>query len=771
MKAWKKITTVALSALLCMATVANASDLYLDLNGTTAGFGVNSAASPITVDFTNAVWNTDPSGGAGGSFVVAGTNDVLNFGLEGADGILFNWQNYGDLVVGGINQYRPDTNDTATVNRFQKPGGGFLTFQWGTNATWTVDEMGGSMWWDLGSVGDFEKLGSKWITLGDGGPKINGTCTISEGYIVVNKTGTVDANSNFKLIPNGLRFKDNIDDVGATTANVGILSGSGSITRDGSGSALGNLTVQAAGVDMGDDAADDEISFGWGSTITFSGTSTNTFDIAKTDGTNYLADVVRVDWNRPVTLGGDLAVKLASGSEALAEGDTFQILNKNVSASFVGSFSSFDLPPLSGGLIWSTTALTSNGTITVVSPAAGPPAAPTGLAVVTTGVYSVSLDWNDNTDLDLSGYKVYRSETPGTNDLVEIASLGLVSEYVDTSADPNDSTYYYSVTALDTDTNESDLSNQTNAFLGFALGNGDFETPALASGGTTIDASGHWTQVGSQQGIQKADWAAEEVGGQGAWLKGWNVTVTNSFYQDKEAVPGSEYTLDAGVKIGAGFRANGGQIEMSLVWLNGSSAEISRNTLDVDAAIATDGSFVHTNIAATAPGNAAFVRSLFYWTTTTNANVDGTGDKSSMVDNVSLVKGGQGDLFAAWTLSFGLSGSPDADPDYDYEGDGMDNLLEYALGGNPTNDDAAVVLPEFSTAPAGDWFYYVHNQRTDDSSLTFTVKRNDSLVFGSWTNSGVEFVGESGVVDSFKSVTNRTDIDSAEFLRLEVEQN
>jgi hypothetical protein len=106
----------------------------------------------------------------------------------------------------------------------------------------------------------------------------------------------------------------------------------------------------------------------------------------------------------------------------------------------------------------------------------------------------------------------------------------------------------------------------------------------------------------------------------------------------------------------------------------------------------------------------------------------------------------------------------------DYEQDGMDNLLEYALGGNPTNDDAATIMPTASAGNDG-WFYYVHDERTDDDSLNYTVKLKDNLVYGEWTTTGVVFHGESAKTDSFKSVTNRTDVNSAEFLRLEVIRN
>ncbi len=766
----KKILTIALpiAALFCAATVANAADLYLDMNGTTAGFAVDGTVDPIDVNFTNLTWNTDSTGGAGGAITNVNDGDILHFGLEGTEGILFNWSYYTNATVGGIHTYQT-AGSTASINRFQKAGGGFQTINWAPGATFNT-EQACSLWWDLGTFGDFEKTGNQWLILTDNTTRVNGICTISTNNVIVRSLAAVSSFSSFNLNGGSLLFDDNIDDGGAVTANVGILSGSGAVNRDGTENNIGDLTVQTAGIDMGNDAATDTISFGWGSTVAFSGTSSNVFDIAKTAGPSFLADTAKVDWEKPFTLGGHLTVNLASGSDALTEGDTFQILDKNAAASFVGNFASFDLPALSGGLIWSTTTLTLDGTISVVSPAAGPPADPTGLTVVTSGVYTISLDWDDNTDLDLAGYKVYRSETSGAG-FSNIATVA-ASDFVDTTANPNDLTYYYTVAAYDVDANESGQSDEADAYLAFALSNGDFETP---DGHGRIDASGHWVQVGDQQGIQEADWAAEDAGGQGAWLKGWNVSTTNSFYQDKDAIPSKEYTLDAGFKIGAGFRTNGGQLDMSLVWLDGSNVEISRNTLDVDAAITTDGTFIHTNITATAPLNATLVRSEFYWTTTTNANVNDTGDKSSMVDNASLVLVGDGDLYAAWVNSFGLSGSPDADSDYDYDGDLLTNLEEYGLGGNPTNSADKGHVPTYATVEDGgtNAFDYVYARRTGDGTLSYHLELTPTLVIPeSWIDGGYSVIGIGPDVDGFDTVTNRTSTtEAAKFIRLIIEQN
>ena len=79
----------------------------------------------------------------------------------------------------------------------------------------------------------------------------------------------------------------------------------------------------------------------------------------------------------------------------------------------------------------------------------------------------------------------------------------------------------------------------------------------------------------------------------------------------------------------------------------------------------------------------------------------------------------------------------------------------------------------FSADGGSNWFYYVHNERTDDDSLTYTVQLDDDLTDAQgWSTNGVAWVGDSAVdVDGYKTVTNRTDIGTAEFIRLQVQMD
>jgi endonuclease I len=90
------------------------------------------------------------------------------------------------------------------------------------------------------------------------------------------------------------------------------------------------------------------------------------------------------------------------------------------------------------------------------------PSAPTGLAA-TPGVGYIDLSWNPNTESDLAGYRVFRSESaagPFNTPLTEIAPP--FNFFRDSTISPGTPTYYH-VTAFDSDGNESGLSNQATA--------------------------------------------------------------------------------------------------------------------------------------------------------------------------------------------------------------------------------------------------------------------------------------------------------------------
>ncbi len=127
-----------------------------------------------------------------------------------------------------------------------------------------------------------------------------------------------------------------------------------------------------------------------------------------------------------------------------------------------------------------------------------------------------------------------------------------------------------------------------------------------------------------------------------------------------------------------------------------------------------------------------------------------------------------------WVQGYGLTGA-DAEPDANPDGDKVDNLSEYALGGNPTNalDQGISPAYELYTDGGGDWMDYVYPKRSDpNSGISYTMEVNDDLIYGIWTNANYQPMG-TGIIDSeFNAVTNRipTDVEDEQFIRLRIEE-
>ena len=73
---------------------------------------------------------------------------------------------------------------------------------------------------------------------------------------------------------------------------------------------------------------------------------------------------------------------------------------------------------------------------------------------------TVQVSWDENTDSDQAGYRVYRGRS--VDSLMLLSDVGTEVSYLDTDV-TNDTTYYYAVTAYDTDGNESKYSDAVHA--------------------------------------------------------------------------------------------------------------------------------------------------------------------------------------------------------------------------------------------------------------------------------------------------------------------
>ncbi|MCF7817594.1 MAG: hypothetical protein K9M54_06910, partial [Kiritimatiellales bacterium] len=140
------------------------------------------------------------------------------------------------------------------------------------------------------------------------------------------------------------------------------------------------------------------------------------------------------------------------------------------------------------------------------------------------------------------------------------------------------------------------------------------------------------------------------------------------------------------------------------------------------------------------------------------------------------VSGGPLGIYAAWAASYGLAdtngtGAMTADPD----GDWVDNLSEYGLGGNPTNSGDQGHVPTSGLLADGgtNWLEYVYYERSDKAALglDYYPERSLDLGFPGWTNSGIVVAGTGTLDAEFNTVTNRisTESEGKQFVRLRIQ--
>jgi len=131
------------------------------------------------------------------------------------------------------------------------------------------------------------------------------------------------------------------------------------------------------------------------------------------------------------------------------------------------------------------------------------------------------------------------------------------------------------------------------------------------------------------------------------------------------------------------------------------------------------------------------------------------------------------DPYSTWAQGYGLTGTAAA-ATYDVEPDGMDNLAEYALGGNPTNADAAAFMPSFEIMDAGggsNFMNYIYNRRFDAVILGLTYGLNESTnLLNEWDYVGNAYETGSAEIDLyFESVTNAVPATAGKgYIKLEI---
>jgi hypothetical protein len=144
---------------------------------------------------------------------------------------------------------------------------------------------------------------------------------------------------------------------------------------------------------------------------------------------------------------------------------------------------------------------------------------------------------------------------------------------------------------------------------------------------------------------------------------------------------------------------------------------------------------------------------------------DGNGGTDSATLEITVVGQPPGS-YALWASDHEVGAM-----DEDFDKDGLDNLVEYALGGNPTKANDADIRP--SLMKTDDGWHYVYRRRLDPAAagLSYTVETSTSLASGEWTETGTVEIDPDVIDTEFESVTNAVDTTGkpALFIRLKIE--
>ncbi|MDN4609536.1 pectinesterase family protein [Arthrobacter burdickii] len=225
------------------------------------------------------------------------------------------------------------------------------------------------------------------------------------------------------------------------------------------------------------------------------------------------------------------------------------------------------------------------------------PALPGGLTATGTDD-SVTLDWADNTETDLTGYQVTRSTT-ATGTYAPLTETPLTdSTYTDTTATPG-TAFFYKVTAIDAAGNTSPAASTE----GTRTVTKDTTAPALPGG---------LTATGTDDSVT-LDWAdntetdltgyqiTRSTTATGTYAPLTETPLTDSTYTDTTATPGTAFFYKVTAIDAAGNTSPAASTE-------GTRTVTKAPVAGANLTVASDGSGDHTTIAAAltaAPANSA----------------------------------------------------------------------------------------------------------------------------------------------------------------------
>ena len=254
----------------------------------------------------------------------------------------------------------------------------------------------------------------------------------------------------------------------------------------------------------------------------------------------------------------------------------------------------------------------------------------------------------------------------------------------------------------------------------------------------------------------------------------------------QQDIIGNTSTISTGFGLrwtGAGFATwLGGSVNLASTAMTGDTVVISFRYDVADSEFTSWESASENSVSATRlPADYSLAAGLTLGrTTNTGRNFNGEifevkiwgstlDDATLIAEREALVEKWVGDTTGYGTWAGQWDGVDLGATTNDYDNDGILNINEYGLDGNPTNNTVEpAVLPILVNSGSG--LEYLHVQRNNDPTLMYNVQTTTNLVSGSWTDIGVTAVSTNIGAGFFDTVTNTVDtVVDERFIRLIIE--
>jgi hypothetical protein len=241
-----------------------------------------------------------------------------------------------------------------------------------------------------------------------------------------------------------------------------------------------------------------------------------------------------------------------------------------------------------------------------------------------------------------------------------------------------------------------------------------------------------------------------------------------AFFWDNTESDGSNWALSAGLTSGAltSYSAPGEPSVTNCTTTGVADAD----TLSFTTAVKTTGSdginpnLFGVNLGQVVVSNGAAIN--IYIDNEVNALIS-DADNRTQYDGVGYAKMITG--YSDWSNDFGLVEGPAGDDDRD----GVPNLSEYGIGGDPTDAlDTGLATQTFLENSGGtNWLTLVYPARADNDGITLFLETSDSLTEPAWINAGYTVLGTNVTGGEFNTITNRISTADSQtlFARLRVE--